>query len=219
MKVDLHVHTCYSPDSHASLEAIIRQCQKRRIDCIAITDHGTVDGALAMKKLAPLEVIVSEEVMSSQGEIIGYFLKETIPNGLPPEEVMDHIKEQGGLVCLPHPFDGMGRHPLAQAAREHLISEIDIIEVFNARSLSAKCGRMAREFAERHGLLASAGSDAHAPRHVGNVYVEMPAFDGPSEFKQALSQGQVLGHKTGFIDHFLTTLSTVPKRLRNHKYV
>jgi len=148
MKVDLHVHTCYSPDSHSSLEGIVRQCRKRRIDCIAITDHGTIDGALAMKKLAPFEVIVSEEVMSSQGEIIGYFLKETIPNGLPPEEVMDHIKEQGGLVCLPHPFDGMGRHPLAEAAREHLISEIDIIEVFNARSLSAKCGRMAREFAE-----------------------------------------------------------------------
>ncbi|MFA4836173.1 MAG: PHP domain-containing protein [Dehalococcoidia bacterium] len=219
MKVDLHIHTCYSPDSNSSLEDIISQCRNLGIGCVAITDHGTIEGALAMKKLSPFPVIVSEEVMSSDGEIIGYFLKETIPSGLSPEEVMARIKQQGGLVCLPHPFDGFGRHPLKAAKRESLLSQIDIIETFNARSLTLKYSETARAFARENGLLSSAGSDAHAPREVGKAYVEMPAFDGPEQFKLALGKGRVVGQKNGLIDHFMTTLGTLPKRLKNHRYV
>ena len=219
MKTDLHIHTRYSPDSNASLERIIEQCQKLGIDCVAITDHGTIEGALRMKEIAPFPVIVSEEVMSSDGEIIGYFLTERIPGGLPPEEVIARIKEQGGLVCLPHPFDGFGRFPLKASKREALLSQIDIIEVFNARSLSLKYSEKARVFAQRNGLLASAGSDAHAPREIGKAYVEMSPFDGPEEFKVALSKGKIFGQKNGVKDHFLTTMGTLTKRLRNHKYV
>ena len=118
MKVDLHLHTRYSPDCNSSLRIIIDQCRKLEIGCVAITDHNTIDGALAVKELAPFPVIVSEEIMSQDGEIIGYFLKESIPGNLPPEEVMARIKDQGGLVCLPHPFDGFGRFPLEPSKRE-----------------------------------------------------------------------------------------------------
>ena len=215
MKVDLHIHTCYSPDSNSSLQGIVDQCTKLGIGCVAITDHGTIEGALAMQEIAPFPIIVSEEVMSSDGEIIGYFLHESIPEGLSPEEVMIEIKGQGGLVCLPHPFDGFGRFPLEASKREALLPHIDIIEVFNARSLSRKYSEKALNFAEHHGFLKSAGSDAHAPREVGKAYVTMPEFDGPEEFKAALGKGEIHGEQNGVVNHFLTTLGTLPKRVRN----
>ncbi|MCL0041391.1 PHP domain-containing protein [Dehalococcoidia bacterium] len=214
MKADLHIHTCYSPDCNSSLQSIIDQCQKLGIGCIAITDHNTVEGALKMKQMAPFGVIIGEEVMSSDGEIIGYFLTEKIPSGLSAEEVINRIKAQGGLVCLPHPFDSFGRSPLKASKQESLLSEIDIIEVFNARSLSLSYSRRARTLVQRNRILASAGSDAHAPREIGKAYVEMPAFDGPREFKIALGKGKIFGQKNGVKDHFLTTLGTLTKRLR-----
>jgi predicted metal-dependent phosphoesterase TrpH len=213
MKADLHIHTCYSPDCNLSLESIIHRCGELGIDCVAVTDHNTIEGALKMKQMAPFLVIIGEEVMSLDGEIIGYFLTEEIPTGLPAEEVVHRIKAQGGLVCLPHPFDGFGRFPLTPSKRDALLSEIDIIEVFNARSLSPSCSRKARALVQQNGFLASAGSDAHAPREVGKAYVEMPAFDGPEEFKIALGKGKIVGRKNGVKDHFLTSLGTLTRRI------
>ncbi len=219
MKVDLHIHTCYSPDANGTLEGIIEQSCKLGMGCLAITDHGTAEGALAMKKLAPFPVIVGEEIMSSEGEFIGYFLQKTIPSGLPPKEVIARIREQGGLVCIPHPFEGLTRCPLRIDKHPDLIPLIDIIEVFNARSLSPKYSRKARTFARQHGLLGSAGSDAHTSRDVGRAYVEMPAFDGPEEFKVSLAKGKIGGHKYNILDHFLSATGTMPKRLKNWRHV
>ncbi|MBM3133126.1 MAG: PHP domain-containing protein [Chloroflexi bacterium] len=215
MKVDLHLHTCYSCDSKSSLDAIIKRCQRVGIGCVAVTDHNTIEGALKMREIAPFPVIVGEEVMSSAGEIIGYFLKEPIPEGLPPDEVMARIKAQGGLVCLPHPFAGLGRHPLKAEYRDGLLLKIDIIEVFNARSLGENLSQEARELAEKHGFLQSAGSDAHAPREIGNTYVEMEAFDGPEEFKRALAIGKIFGKRNRLRNRLLTMVETLPKRMRN----
>ncbi len=215
MKADLHVHTCYSPDSTLPLETIIQRVQKVGLDCVAITDHNTIEGALRLKEMAPFQVIISEEVMTSHGEIIGYFLTEEIPRGLPPEEVLTRIRSQGAVTALPHPFDGFGRHPLEPAKREKLLSQIDIIEAFNARSLSLKYSVQAQAFADKHGLLKSAGSDAHGWREIGKAYVEMPEFNGPEEFKDALSKGIIFGQQNSIKEHFLTTLGTLPKRLKN----
>ncbi len=215
MKADLHLHTCYSPDSRSSLPDIIRRCGKIGIECVAVTDHNTIEGALKMREMAPFPVIVGEEVMSSAGEIIGYFLKEPIPEGLPPDEVMARIKSQGGLVCLPHPFAGLGRHPLKAEHREALRGQIDIVEVFNARSLGRNFSEEARRFATAHGLLQSAGSDAHSPREIGYAYVEMPPFDGPEGFKTALAKGHIFGRRNGLGNRLLTMIETLPKRLRN----
>lgn len=215
MKADLHLHTCYSLDCCSSLEAIIRRCRKMGIECVAVTDHNTIAGALALRGMAPFPVIVGEEVMSSAGEIIGYFLKEPIPEGLSPDEVMARIREQGGLVCLPHPFAGLGRHPLRADWRQALRDRIDIIEVFNARSLGRNFSEEARRFAAENGFLESAGSDAHSPREIGHTYVEMPPFDGPEAFKAALRQGRIFGRRNGLGNRLLTLIETLPKRLRN----
>ena len=215
MKADLHLHTCYSPDSCSSLESIVRRCRKVGIECVAVTDHNTIEGAVKLREIAPFPVIVGEEVMSSAGEIIGYFLNEPIPGALPPDEVMARIRAQGGLICLPHPFAGLGRHPLKAQLREALRDQIDIIEVFNARSLGWNFSEEAQRFATAHGFLQSAGSDAHSPREIGYTYVEMAPFNGPEEFKSALRQGRIFGRRHNLGHRLLTMIETLPKRLRN----
>lgn len=219
MKVDLHLHTCYSPDSNASLKSIIERCKRLGIGCIAVTDHNTIAGALRMQEIAPFPVIVGEEVMSSAGEIIGYFIGEQIPRGLSPQEVVARIKDQDGLVCLPHPFDGFGRYPLKAEYREELLSQIDIIEVFNARSIRNNFSEQARLYAQQHGFLCSAGSDAHSAREVGNAYVDMPNFGNRDEFKISLGKGRIAGQKNSVIDRVTTAISTLPKRLRSYHSV
>ena len=201
LRADLHVHTCYSPDSRASLEDIIKVCQRKGINCLAITDHNTIAGALKLKKLAPFSVIVGEEIMTLSGEVIGYFLQEEIPRGLSAEETVARIKSQGGLVCLPHPFDHLTRSPLRSREREKLLGKIDIIEVFNARTVFPRASAKARRFARHNGFLASAGSDAHLPHEVGNAYVEMPPFNGPEDFLAKLGQG---GYLAGQPIHLFT---------------
>jgi len=215
MKADLHVHTCYSSDSAASLESIIKHCQQVGVSCLAITDHNTIVGAQMMRQMAPFPIVIGEEIRTSAGEIIGYFLTEEIPGGLSPEEVVTRIKDQGGLVCLPHPFDRFVRSPLSNSIRDKLLSQIDIIEVFNARSPFLQDSAKARAFAQTNRFLASAGSDAHTPGEVGRAYIDMPTFNGPEEFKMALSQGNIFGEKTSFWVHVLATFETLTKRLRN----
>jgi len=195
LKADLHTHTHYSPDCLSTPESVIERCLKVGVNCLAVTDHNRIDGALEMERLAPFTVIVGEEVKTTQGEIIGYFLKEHIPRGLSPQETVERIKVQGGLVCVPHPFDRVRRSVLRREALQEIASQIDIVEVLNARVTLGKDLRQARAFASRWGLPASAGSDAHTPGEIGTAYVEMPEFGGVLDFCRALAQGRIRGHR------------------------
>ena len=105
LKADLHIHTKYSMDCDMPLEKIINRCLETGINCITIADHGTIEGALEMQRLAPFTIIIAEEVLTHHGEIMGMFLKEPIPSGQSVEETISQIRAQGGLVCIPHAFD------------------------------------------------------------------------------------------------------------------
>ena len=135
LRADLHVHTNYSHDSGASLQSIIDQCLKTGINCLAVTDHNTIKGALELQRMSPFKIIVGEEVKSSEGDIIGLFLKEGIPKNLTPRETVKAIKSQGGLVMIPHPFDRVRPSALGWETFESLASDVNVIETFNARNL------------------------------------------------------------------------------------
>ena len=214
IKADLHIHTVYSDDSNAPLERIIARCLEVGINCIAITDHNTIAGALEMKRIAPFQVIVGDEIHTSAGEIIGYFLAEEIPKGLPAAETAHMIKEQGGLVGIPHPFDRLRPSTIHRQTLEELVPYIDIIEVLNARLLFRRQSIMAERFAQAHGLLASAGSDAHRPSEIGNAYVEMPEFNDRDQFLTALAQGRVIGRGTSLWAPLWSTWVKLDKALK-----
>ena len=212
LKADLHIHSEYSMDCDMSLDKIINRCLATGINCIAIADHGTTEGALKIQSIAPFPVIIAEEILTPQGEIMGMFLKETIPSGLSAEETISRIKAQDGLVCLPHPFDTFRQSALGNNIRKEMVEQIDIIEVFNARTLLPRFSNKALAFAQKYGIPGSAGSDAHTPHGIGNAYVEMPEFKGKDDFLQALAQGKVLGHKTNLLVHLSSAWAKLKKR-------
>ena len=212
LRADFHMHTRYSMDSSASLEDIISRCQEMGINCIAITDHGAFEGALKMKEIAPFTVIPGEEILTPNGEVIGYFLKELIPTRQPIESAIEAIKAQGGLVGLPHPFDTFrGLKDLDNHRLEELASQVDVIEVFNARSLLPGDSDKALDFAVKHNLPATAGSDAHSPREIGKTYVEMPPFDDKESFLKSLRESTIQRRRASPFVHAYTVLAKVKK--------
>ena len=140
VRADLHNHTFYSNDSITSPQRFVMECQRRGIDRPAVTDHDTIKGALVVKEIAPFPVVIGEEVRSKSGEILGLFLSEEVPAGRPAEETMARIKEQGGLVGVPHPFNQL-RSPLLFDSLMALIHQVDFIEGFNARVTFRKDNR------------------------------------------------------------------------------
>ena len=214
LRADLHVHTCYSKDSTSPVEEIIRHCIKIGINCLAITDHDTISGALEVKRTAPFTVIIGEEVLTNCGEIIGLFLSEEIPSHLSPEETVAQIKAQGGLVCIPHPFDRFRPHSrLRHHALESIMGDIDLIEVFNSRTLLQKDSKRALRLAQDRGLPGTVGSDAHIVTEVGRSFIELPEFNDAEQFRQALVQGKIFRSRTSPMIHFYNITNRVTKRL------
>ncbi|HEX4982950.1 MAG TPA: PHP domain-containing protein [Ilumatobacteraceae bacterium] len=195
VRVDLHSHTMWSGDSTTTPDELERAVIESGIDVLCITDHNAVAGAVELADRLPCRVVVGEEMRTSAGELIGLFLTARVPMGLPPDDSARAIRDQGGVVYVPHPFDPMRRNLTAQAlirlADEGLV---DAIEVLNAKTSLDSLNRRAAEFADDRGLLRGGGSDAHVPDAIGAACVEMPDFDGPTEFLANLGRGRVVGH-------------------------
>ncbi|HTR72521.1 MAG TPA: PHP domain-containing protein, partial [Solirubrobacteraceae bacterium] len=195
--VDLHMHTDHSYDCATPVEVLLTTAHERGLGAIAVTDHNEISGALAARERArqlgiDIKVIVGEEVKTaSQGEVIGLFIEQKIPKGMTLAETIAEIKRQGGLVYVPHPFDRLHSVP----DYEHLlgvVSEIDAIEVFNPRVAINAFNEEAERFAAKYRIAAGAGSDSHVAQGLGSVRLRMPSFDGPAEFKQALTEAEIL---------------------------
>ena len=213
LKADLHIHTEYSMDCSTPLDKLIARCLELGINCVAIADHGTAEGAIRLKSLAPFTVIIAEEMLTPHGEIMGMFLKETMPSGLSVEETISRIRAQDGLVCIPHPFDRFRPSALDSNILEEIADQVDIIEVFNARTIPFQSLNGAKTFAQKYDLKQSAGSDAHTLSEIGNAYVEMPEFNSQDDFLQALAEGNICGHRTNPLAHFISLGNRIKKRL------
>jgi predicted metal-dependent phosphoesterase TrpH len=216
LKADLHIHTRYSMDCQTPLEKIIKRCRELGINCIAIADHGTTEGALEMQKMSPpsLKVIIAEEILTTQGEIMGMFLKETIPGGITPQEAVRQIREQGGVVNIPHPFETIRGSALKDRFIDEIAADIDLMEVLNSRSPFPANSNKARAFAEKHGIPGGAGSDAHSIYEIGNAYMEMPDFDTKDGFLKAVAQGKIQCKRSGMFVHFYSAWAKMKSRLR-----
>jgi predicted metal-dependent phosphoesterase TrpH len=212
LRADLHTHTYYSPDALSSPGRFVSACLDRGIDCVAITDHNTIAGARLMERLCPFKVIVGEEIRTQEGEVIGLFLREEVPPGLTLEETVRRIKEQGGLVMVPHPFDRF-RKGVGQEGLERILPYVDLIEVFNARTIMAADNKAAQRFAEAHGLPGVSVSDAHSPWEVGRSMVELPHFDGPESFLEALKDARLIARPSTPMVHLVSRWAALRRAL------
>jgi predicted metal-dependent phosphoesterase TrpH len=195
IEVDLHMHTDHSTDCATPVDVLLRTARDRGLGAIAITDHNEVSGAIEARKIAEasgeIKVIVAEEVKTAeQGEVIGLFIEERIPKGMTMAETIAAIREQGGLVYVPHPFDRFHSVP----DYEHLIDiieEIDILEVFNPRVAVTSFNEEAERFARKYRIVPGAGSDSHVAQGLGSVRVRIHDFDGPAEFLEAMRDADI----------------------------
>jgi predicted metal-dependent phosphoesterase TrpH/glycosyltransferase involved in cell wall biosynthesis len=192
---DLHMHTSWSHDCAVDPADLIMYAEANGLGAIAVTDHNAFGGASETVELArehDLIVIPGEEIKTDgQGEVIGLFLEEEIPRGMPFADTLAAIKAQGGLVYLPHPFDRLHSIPDPATLQRHL-HDIDVFEVYNARLLFEAYNEEALRFARKYNLTPGAGSDAHVLQGVGTGALRMRAFDGPEEFLLSLRSAQVL---------------------------
>lgn len=195
LRVDCHSHTMWSGDCTTTLDELERSVAESGIDVLCVTDHHAVDGARRAADRLPCRVVVGEEVRTHTGELIGLFLTERVPQGLAADETARRIRDQGGVVYVPHPFDPM-RRCLHEASLLDLVDRglVDTLEVWNAKTSLRSLNRRAADLAAEAGLPGGAGSDAHVPDAIGAAYVEMADFtDGPA-FLAALADATVFGH-------------------------
>ena len=211
--VELHSHTCWSKDCVVPFDAIQRLCQRRGIDRIAITDHNTADGALAMQRLAPDLVIVGEEIMTDRGEILGYFMQESIPAGLTPDETIRRLRDQGAVISVSHPFDRLRKGAWHEEDLLKIIDRVDAIEVFNARCMFADDNVKALAFAQKHNLTGTVGSDAHSRIEYGRAMVRMQPFEGASDFLLSLRAAQHINRYSSWFVHLNSKTAKWSKKL------
>ena len=192
---DLHMHTSWSHDCSTDSGELVDYAEAHGLGAIAVTDHNAFGGALEAADYASgreLVVIPGEEVKTDgQGEVIGLFLEREIPRGLSFADAIAAIREQGGLVYVPHPFDRLHAIPDPRTLHRHL-ADIDVLEVYNARLLLEAYNEEALRFARKYNLTMGAGSDAHVLQGVGTGALRMRAFRDPEEFIVSLRHAEVL---------------------------
>jgi len=206
-KIDLHVHTNFSRDSNITIEELRNKSLLHGINVVAITDHNTIKGALiAKKEIKEIKIIVGEEILTKEGEIIGLFLDSEIEPFLSASETIKQIREQRGLVYIPHPFSFF-RNAIKNSAKVSLIDEFDIIESFNAKSLPYE-NFLAEEFAAKNRKIVAAGSDAHSIEGFGKTYsyVETESEISRENLVEILSKAKIVG-KYFFIENIFYKIS------------
>lgn len=192
-RADLHVHTNLS-DGLASPEQVVAEALRHDLRVIAVTDHDTLEGARRVAEVAaergvPLQVIIGTEVTTRSGHCIGLFLNHRIKMYRSVEYSIDAIKDQGGLVVVPHP---LGRLVASLSRRKidelrNRDAPIDGIEIYNPSPANAAFRQEVIAFNREWDYAQVGSSDAHFWQHIGAAYT---LFEGSTaeELRRALEQ-------------------------------
>ena len=198
MRFDLHIHSEYSYDSFNKIDDILKIAKQRGLSGIAITDHGTFRGSLEASKRAKrwgLLAIPGMEISTEIGDVVGLFLNEEIISTT-FNNVINEIRNQGGLVVLPHPFKR------TKFISDDILCKIDLIEVFNARGESLGmnyCNKRAYELALKNKIPMSAGSDAHFLTEIGRGCIDITPVYSLEELRDNLvgiAEKDIIMHST-----------------------
>jgi predicted metal-dependent phosphoesterase TrpH len=186
VKVDLHVHTVYSPDSLITLEELVFYAKKRGLTAVAVTDHNRVDGALKMARETDFLIIPGTEVNSRDGHVVALNVREVISKGLSADETVDRVHAAGGIAVACHPF-ALFKGSLGK----HTGGRFDAVETINASAFPFKRSvRKAEEVAGRFGLPRVAGTDAHYAPAIGYAYTLVDAEPSVDAVVKAIANGQ-----------------------------
>ena len=213
IKAEFHCHSIYSPDSLFKISSILETCREKVIDKIAITDHDQVRGALEAKSKDPERIVVGEEIQTTEGEILAYFLSDLVPGGLSPMKTIEALKKQSAFISIAHPFDPMRGSTWQDGTLEALLPYVDAVEVFNARCVKPVFNEKAQEFAEQHHILRMVGSDAHSALELGRAVLALPDFNGADDLRSALGFALFDGKLSGSWVHLISRYAKIIKQL------
>lgn len=184
---------------------------------MVITDHQEISGACELQNQKNFKVIVGEEIETQDGDIIGLFLKKKIQSGLPIEQTISKIKQQRGLVYLPHPFDRLRKNTINQEKLEEIIDQVDIVEVFNSRNVFRSDNKKALDLAEKYQKIKACGNDAHTIFEVNRAYMKIDEFTGQNSFLKSLENGQMILKYSPIFVHLITKFTKFKKTFQNAK--
>lgn len=181
-KADTHMHTTYSDGIMSPEEMVEYIAVETDLSVIAITDHDTAEGSIVAqayaKSHAPqLEVIIGQEVSTKEGDVVGLFLKSTLPTYNTALEAIEAIHAQGGLAVSVHPFSRISTLNNMKGLGSKIYTlPLDAVEVRNGFPSNILCNPISA-FLNRHRgqqLAELGGSDSHAPFTVGQSYTRFP---------------------------------------------
>ena len=220
LTVELHTHSSLSYDGRDPPELLVDQAEAVGLDGLAVTDHDEIDASLAAAELCAergMLGIPGMEVTSAAGHVLALGVTELVPAGLPFEETLDRIREQGGIAVIPHPFQESRSGVLANIDPDQL-TLADAIEVYNSRLLTGRANRQAERFARRHGMPMTAGSDAHISEMVGQAVTHIDTQEASVEaVLAAIREGRttVEGKRTPWTISFRQAAGGAKRRVVN----
>jgi predicted metal-dependent phosphoesterase TrpH len=216
LRTEFHCHTAFSKDSLTSPQALINACRRKGIDRVIVTDHNTIAGARAAQKIDPERVIIGEEIMTTRGEILAAFVREEIPPMLSPQETIRRLRDQRAFISVSHPFDEWRKGGWREEDLLEIIPFVDAIEVYNSRCMRPAFNRRAAEFARRHDLAGTVGSDAHAPFELGRSLVLLEPFEGPDEMRKVIRMAKFQTRWSLPWVHLTSRYATIRKKINFH---
>lgn len=195
IRLDMHVHSHYSSDASNSPKTIAKGWTKHGVLPI-VCDHNSIRGAEATYRLIreqspDVPFILAEEILTSEGEIIGLFLNEEVPAFLTAAETLDIIRDQGAISIVPHPFCTYRSTAIRRDTLKELGGRFDIIEGYNARNVLSQADIEAQRFAKKWMKPVSVGSDAHTPFELCSSYAMTEPFFSPEELIRNLRTADV----------------------------
>jgi predicted metal-dependent phosphoesterase TrpH len=210
LRVEFHCHTYYSDDSLTSPQALLEECQRKQIDRLVVTDHNSTGGALEAQQLDPQRFIVGEEVRTTGGELLAFFVQEAVPRGLAPLEAIERLKAQGAFISVSHPMDRMRGWQLP--ALLEILPYIDALETYNSRCMWPGWNKEALRFARQHDIPGTSGSDAHTPEEVGRATMLVEDFKDAEGLRQVIRRAVPHNRFSGWGVHFASSKAKEMKR-------
>jgi predicted metal-dependent phosphoesterase TrpH len=214
--IDLHTHSRFfhgfearpTPYDKLGLQIQVAVARVRNLDAIAVTNH---DYAVDFDaEIADLTVLPGIEISSSAGHLLVVGPdppRQTNPNRMSPDDVVDIAHERDCAVIMAHPF--------RNSHVKETDADVDAVEVNGKRPQPTK---LVEELATKKDLPIVGGSDAHYPVEIGRVYTRIDIDEvTPENVVEAIKDGRTEYRITDrFPDQFIHRLYSITHRLKGH---